>query len=288
MAVWGFSFVAIRIALDYVNPGQLVVLRFLPVLLIFGPVAFYRLKRNKTSLNLKDLLWLTILGLFAVIGYNISLNTGQTKIPASLAALVIALNPTSIAIFASLTLKEKVALRTWIGLIIGLVGISVVVLGREMPSDLRLITISGVLITMGAPLSYGIYTVGLRYYTPRIGAITSTAATMSLGSIPLLFMINRPLVETTIHAPPPLVWSVLFLAIVCTIIAFTFWAKVVSRIEASRAGIFNYLVPLVAAFGSRLILDEPIDLPLITGAAIVLFGVATASGYIIRNKKPNL
>ncbi len=278
--VWGFSFVAIRVGLDYVSPDQLIVLRFLPTLFFFIPLTIHRLNRHKNILKPRDYLVLLVLGAFAVIGYNLALNTGQTKIPASLAALVIALNPTSIAIFAIIALKEKPSIKTWFGLVLGLSGIMVVIFGRGMAPELRIQTIIGVIITLGAPLSWGIYSTGLRFYTPRLGSVLTTSITMSIGSIPLLFMINRPLIERIENPPLLLTVSVLFLAIGCTVFGFTGWAKVLGRIEAAKAGVFIYLVPIVAAFGSHILLHEPIDLPLVAGTLIVLTGVSVTTGHL--------
>ncbi len=284
--MWGFSFIAIKVGLRHVSPAQLVTLRFLPVLPIFLPIAVVTLTRlwnNPAFLHpWRDFSMLLLMGLVGTLGYNFALNTGQSLIPASLAALVIALNPTSIALVAALSLKEIPPLRTWIGLVIGLSGIAIVVLGRNSAPELRMSTLLGVLITLGAPLSWGIFTTGLRHYSQRLGAAQTTATSMTLGSLPLLFTINSDLVTEVTHSPIDLTVAFLFLAIGCTVYGFTLWAWVLKRLPAAKAGSFIYLVPIVAAFGAWWLVDEPVDLPLIGGTAIVLVGVATATGLLAR------
>ncbi len=294
--LWGFSFIANKVGLRYVSPAELVTLRFLPVLPIFGPIAVmtfvrrrkgYRDRKNAGekaySTPWRDFGMLLLLGLFGTLGYNFALNTGQTLIPASLAALVIALNPTSITLVAAASLKEFPPLRTWLGLVIGLLGISIVVIGRESAPELRWSMLLGVAITLGAPLCWGIFSTGLRHFAQRYGAAQTTATAMTLGAIPLLFTIDKELITTVMTSPRELMVAFLFLGLGCTVYGFTLWAWVLKQVPAAKAGMFIYLVPIVAAFGAWWLVDEPIDAPLIFGAAVVLIGVATATGVIGRS-----
>ena len=266
--------------MDSVGPEQLVVLRFVPTLIFFIPIIFLFSRRQLRELSWRDRGWLLVLGIFGVGVYNISLNTGQTYIPASLAALVIALNPASIAIFSAIVIKEKPPLRTWLGLAISFLGITVVLLARGEMGKIDWRMLIGVLITLGAPVSWGVFTTGLRHFSQRYGAFLPVALAMTYATLPLLFapLFDPSLITISLHANPSLIWSVLFLAIACTVYGFSGWALVLKRVEAAKAGSFIYLVPLVAAFGSRWILDEPLDLPLLFGALLVLAGVWTATG----------
>ncbi len=280
VGTWGFSFIAIEVALRAMSPGQLVLLRFLPTLVVFLPLALAGLKVESTRLTPADWARFMVVGLFGVAFYNIALNTGQTMIPASLAALVIALNPAAIALVAAFWLGERPPLRTWAGLLIALAGIAVVVLARHQPVESRRLTALGVLITLGAPVSWGVFSAGLRRYTPSMGALTPIALAMSLGTLPLLIFVRRDLVDTVTAAPPVVVGAVLFLTLACTLFGFTGWATVLKRMEAAKAGAFIYLVPLIAAVAGRFLLNEPLDAPLILGGIIVLAGVALATGRL--------
>jgi drug/metabolite transporter (DMT)-like permease len=283
--MWGFSFVAIEIALREATPQQLVSLRFLPTILIFGPVIVVKLIRDKKRIAWKDLGYLTFTGFFAVIVYNFSLNTGQTYLPASLASIVIALNPASIAIIASYWLKEKSSKATWLGLVIGLTGILVVILGRNGTPEIQLRNLIGVGITLFAPISWGIFTTGMRLESPKYGALFATTVAITIGSIPLLFTINRDLINVVSNASSELIISSLFLTLGCTVYGFVAWSIVLKRIEAAKVGALIYFVPIVATTGSIWLLKEKIDLPLILGGIVVLLGVSIATGRIRLPKK---
>ncbi len=284
--MWGFSFVAIEIALREATPQQLVSLRFLPTIPIFGPIILVKLIRDKKRIALKDLGWLTFTGFFAVIVYNFSLNTGQTYLPASLASIVIALNPASIAIVSSMWLKEKASKATWAGLAIGLAGILVVILGRNGTPEIQLRNLIGVAITLGAPLSWGIFTTGMRLESPKYGALFATTVATTIGSIPLLFTINNDLIRVVSNASTELVLSSLFLTLGCTVYGFVAWSIVLKRVAAAKVGSLIYFVPIVATSGSIWLLKERIDLPLILGGIVVLLGVSIATGRLrFQNKR---
>lgn len=275
VSVWGFSFVAIRIALNHLSPWELVGFRFVPALFGFLPLALYKSLPKLRALTVKEWGGLFLLGILGVEGYNLSLNTGQTMIPASLAALVIALNPASIAVFSAIFLRERPPIRTWVGLLVSLIGISIVILGRNHIGSVDWKQVLGVLITIGAPLSWGIYSTGIKSFSKKLGGALPVSVSMIMGSGLLLFtpLWNPEIIQTAGNLPVQAWAAVFFLSVACTIFGFTAWGVVLKRLPASRAGAFIYLVPLVAAFGSRWLLNEPLDLPLILGAAIVLTGV---------------
>ncbi|MBD3167071.1 EamA family transporter, partial [bacterium] len=263
------------------TPKQLVLFRFLPTIPFFLvlTVGFRRSSWSTLRTLPKMLPHMFLFGLFGVVFYNFALNTGQTKLPSSLAALVISLNPTAIAIVAALSLKELPRMRTWGGLFLGLIGIIIVVIGRTGTPELRHEYLVGVLITLGAPVSWGIYSTGLRRFAPQIGAVRATSLSMLTGTIPLLFLIDGKTVAL-LQSPARFHISYLFLGVVCTVFGFTGWAAVLKRLPAAQAGTFIYLVPLIAAIAGYTMLGEPLDVPLLLGGLLVLSGVALATGTL--------
>ena len=65
----------------------------------------------------------------------------------------------------------------------------------------------------------------------------------------------------------------LFLAIPCTVFAFSIWLGALERMDAGRVAGFVYLVPMFAVAFSHWLLDEPITPALLVGAAILVVGV---------------
>jgi drug/metabolite transporter (DMT)-like permease len=282
MLLWGFSFVAIEVALREVTPWQLVLLRYLPAAAVFSVMLIVKAVRGQIHLTKRMAMELLIAGLLMVSFYNLSLNTGLSMLPASLGALVIALNPAMIAIVAMIFLRERPRARTWYGLVIALAGLVFVVFARYGTPELRAQNLLGMVITLGAPLSIGLYTSVIRHSAPKLGAVGATVSAITAGSLPLVFWIGPDLFATVNGMSADLFWSVMFLSIGCTVYGFVMWGYVLKRLEAATAGMFIYFVPLIATFGSYLMLDEPLDFAILAGGTITVIGVAISTGLASR------
>ncbi|MCB1046331.1 MAG: DMT family transporter [Calditrichaeota bacterium] len=277
--LWGFSFAAIKISLDWLHPFALTAVRFLPAaLLLFALLGLGAWRRGRLVLPDRATCFrLFLLGLVGIPGYNLCLNSGQRLLPSSYAGLVIALNPAMIALFGSLWLKERLQGRTLAGLALSLAGLLVMVLGRDSNPALLRQHLLGTVIAMGAPLCWGIFSVGLRRYSAQHGSLTVLTIALGLGCLPLLLLWPPDLGLTLAQGGAPLWSSLAFLTIGCTVYGFSVWSSVLKSMPAARAGSFIYLVPLVAIFAGHSLLGEPLDASLALGGGIVLGGVWLAT-----------
>ncbi len=69
---------------------------------------------------------------------------------------------------------------------------------------------------------------------------------------------------------------VLYNALIPTILAFWFWAKILTRIPAAVAGQFVLLSPVAGILASAAFLAEPVTLPLLVSTAMILGGALIA------------
>jgi drug/metabolite transporter (DMT)-like permease len=240
--IWGNSFIAIKHAVQFLAPMELTILRFIPAALIFGVlllttrrVAFWQMVR-------RDWPGLVLLGLSGAVAYNLALNTGESRVPAGTASLIISLNPAFTFILSVLFLKERPTVKKAMGLAIAFLGLYVIV---RYATDQRI------------DFSY------LRY----------VFITMLAAVVPLMFFVRGDLIAKLPTLPLSAWLSVAFLSLVCTVFAFVIWFRALQSMEASRAASFVYLEPLFGVSFSKLFLNEPITLALLTGAALLISGV---------------
>lgn len=276
--VWGGSFAAIKQALRYLGPIELLLLRFVPAALAFGLLLILRQRQVVAGLLRAEWPSLCAMGLFGVVIYHLALNTGEQLIPAATASLVMALNPAFIFVLSALFLGERVTLVRTLGLCLAFVGLFIVV--RFAGGDqIDFQYLRGVLITLLAPLSWAAYTVISRPLVARhpplavTGMGTILGATAILGAVPFLGLGNPTLIQGLTVMPWDGWASVAFLAFLCTVGGVTVWVAALQQLDASRVGVFIYLVPLWAAVLSRLLLGEPLTLPLLIGAVVIVGGV---------------
>jgi len=273
--IWGNSFVAIKHAVQFLTPVELTILRFIPVALIFGVlllttrrVAFWQMVRG-------DWLGLVLLGLSGAVAYNLALNTGESRIPAGTASLIISLNPAFTFILSALFLKERPTIKKAMGLTIAFLGLYVIVryASGQSGQQIDFSYLRYVFITMLAPFCWAIYTILGKPLVARYSPLMVVGGAMIAAVVPLLFLVRGSLIAK-LPALPPSVWlSIAFLSLACTVFAFVIWFGALQRMEASRAASFVYLVPLFGVSFSKLLLDEPITLVLLIGAALLIGGV---------------
>ena len=270
--IWGNSFIAIKHAVQFLAPMELTILRFIPAALIFGVLllttrlaAFWQMVR-------RDWLDLILLGLSGAVAYNLVLNTGESRIPAGTASLIISLNPAFTFILSVLFLRERPTMKKAMGLAIAFLGLYVIVrYASNQHVDFSYLRY--VFITMLAPLCWAIYTILGKPLVARHPPLLVVGGAMMVAVIPLLFFVRGSLIAKLPTLPPSVWLSVAFLSLVCTVFAFVIWFKALQRMEASQAASFIYLEPLFGVSFSKLLLDEPITLALLIGAVLLVGGV---------------
>src|SRR5205823_15133101 len=111
-------------------------------------------------------------------------------------------------------------------------------------------------------------------YTP----VEITTYTLILGTTPLLF--SAPgFLSNVGSAPLPATLLLLYLGTVPIAVAYSTWAWVLARMDASRAASFLYLIPVIATLVGALTLRE-IPSPLaLAGGALVLAGVVVVTRF---------
>jgi len=271
--LWGGAFVAIKQALLYLSPLQLLVMRFLPASLAFAILLGWRHRSALGSMLRRDWLSLSAMGLFGVVVYHTALNTGEQLISAGTASLLMALNPAFIFLLSVFLRQERVTWTRALGLLLAFAGL-VVVVGFGGDGKIQLGMVRGVLITLIAPLAWSVYTLISRPLAARHPPLAVTGLGTMLGTLPILVTVNGSLAERLSTMPLDGWLSIAYVALAATVGGVSMWVMALERLEASRVGAFIYLVPLWAALLSRWLLAEPLTWSLGLGAALIILGVA--------------
>ncbi len=270
--IWGNSFVAIKHAVQFLAPMELTVLRFIPVALIFGVLLLTTRRVAFWQMVKRDWLGLVLLGLSGAVAYNLALNTGERRIPAGTASLIISLNPAFTFILSVVFLRERPTIKKALGLAIAFLGLYVIV-RYASHQQIDFSYLRYVFITMLAPLCWASYTILGKPMVARYPPLMVVGGAMMAAVVPLLFFVRSDLIAKLPTLPPSAWLSIAFLSLVCTVFAFVIWFRALQSMEASRAASFVYLEPLFGVSFSKLLLDEPITLALVIGAVLLIGGV---------------
>ena len=143
-------------------------------------------------------------------------------------------------------------------------------------SLIRLLDVSGTgeLLMLGAICSWAVYTlVGRRALTQLSPVAATTYAALwgllflAIGAVPQLGQIDWAQVGWKAYA------SVGYLGAFGTVIGFVWYYEGVKALGASRAAVFNNLVPVFGVTFAALLLGEPVLLSMVLGGAVAVAGV---------------
>jgi drug/metabolite transporter (DMT)-like permease len=276
-AVWGASYFFIKVAVDDIDPAPMMAFRTLVAGGILVGYVVWRLGRERAFGGLRAA-WrhcLVLGALNAAVPFWL-IAWGEQYIDSGLAAVVQA----SVPIFnALLVLKflphERLNGTRLAGLGIGIVGVAVVT-GINPGGDWW--TLAGTLAIVGSSLAYasaGVY--GQRAVSGTPGPVLA-AGSMLVGGLILLplalFQLpgNVPGWEATA--------SLVALTVAGTALAQLVLFRMLALYGSARLSLVTYLMPGFALLYGALLLDEAITAAMLVGLALILGGVALASGAV--------
>jgi drug/metabolite transporter (DMT)-like permease len=199
-------------------------------------------------------------------------------LPASISALLAALQPILTAALAPLLLHERIELKQWLGIALGFLGIIVVLspkLAGIAPGELAAVTIP-LAINIIAMLAV---TAGTFYQKRYIhsGDLRTVTILQYAGAIavtlPVAWLIEPMRLEINATTILIMLWSVFAISIG----AIALFLLLIRRGEVSRAAQLIYLIPPTAAVQAWLLFGEQLSPLQLAGMALTVIGVALAS-----------
>ena len=132
-AIWGGTFVAGKHVVAVMSPMMGSFSRYV-IAVVALLVAAFALEGGLPRLSRRQWIGTFILGLLGVFAYNLFFMASLERLPASRAALIIALNPVITITISSLVLKERLGARRWLGVAIALLGVWIVISRGDIAS----------------------------------------------------------------------------------------------------------------------------------------------------------
>ncbi len=276
-----------------IPPFMIAVIRYFLAVICF----FLILRFKEGTLNWKFAKehWkiLAIMGLLSVTIYQAGYLTGELLTSASDASIMIATNAVWVVILSSSFLKtERFAWRKMFGSLLAFTAVTIVV-GFSPNVNVENRILGDIMILLAA-LAYAIYTVISRFFLNKtrenaesyqpssIWIMTWISLFGFLITTPIALIINPEFIipATYLTIPPRVRIGISYLAFLSTIVAYTFYLEGVKRLNASRAAIFQALVPLFGVLFSALFLQEQFDVFVYPFALLLVI-----VGIILVNRK---
>ena len=262
--IWGSTYLAIRFALVGFPPFLMAGIRFL----IAGSLLFAFMRWRGAPLPTRSQ-WIgsALVGGLLLGGGNGGVTFAQQWVSSGLAAVWVATMPVWAALFAGLWGKWPSRIE-WVGLGLGFVG--VVILNFE--GNLRANPIGAIALTI-ATICWAFGSVWSRHLSLPKGPMSS-AAQMLAGSVLLipLGLLNGE--RITVMPSPPALLAVLYLIVFGSLIGFSSYAYLLTKVRPTLATSYAYVNPMVAVLLGVVFAGEQISAAGVVAMMIILGGVA--------------
>ena len=269
VALWGLSFVAIKVALREIPPFALAALRFVLAAL---PLAFVERPRMP---------WRYIAGYGFAIGvcqFGLLFLGMKLGMAAGLSSLVIQVQIFFTIGLAVAFLHDPLHREDLIGAVIATAG--VVVLGAHELRGGATSTLIGYLLVIAASLAWAVGNVvakaGARFHDDMFALVvwSSLVPPLPLAVLAYLFE-GGTQVWSAIAAASLLAWgSVLFLAWGATLFGFASWARLLHKYPTALVSPFALLIPVSGLASGAILLGEGLAPLQMAGVTLVLVGLA--------------
>lgn len=265
---WSLSFIWYKTALLYYSPVGIITFRLTlsAIILFLVGLALKQIQK----FHLKDLKLLLMMTLFEPFAYSLCEANGLTMVSSTLAAVIVATIPLFTPIGALLFLKEKISLQNGVGILLSVVGVTLVAyqVGGKTNG-----TFWGIFLMFCAVIAAIGYAIGLKKITQRYNSFSIVAYQNLLGAIlmiPIFLATNK--VEASMFSQEALT-PIIKLTIFASTIAFVLYAYSMKHLTIAKLNVFLNLIPVFTAIAAYYMQGDRFYLINLAGIGVTLLGL---------------
>jgi drug/metabolite transporter (DMT)-like permease len=270
--IWGSTWLFIKLGLADLPPLTFAGIRFVIACVILFFII--RLRHIRIPRVRRDWILLAVTGILS-FGFNYGLVFwGEQYITSGLAALLQATLPAFGLVFAHLHLPgERLSWTKIGGVVLGVFGVGVV-FSNQLAVSGKLAFAGCVALILSA--MFAAYSnVLVKRYGKHLDPAILAAGQMLFGLL-LLLGVGIPLEGNPLryHWTPIALLSLLYLAVVGSVIAFLLYYWLVLNMDVTKSMLIALVTPVVAVLLGMIVLDEQIGWRTLAGGAMIMAGIA--------------
>ncbi|WP_019614881.1 DMT family transporter [Psychromonas ossibalaenae] len=251
---WGFSWIAIKWQHGPVPMEVSIFYRFAIAACLMFIGGWYLKKLQKT--NRRQHLFFALQGLCLFCCNFIAFYSSTSYIASGLTAVVMATAPIFNAVHGKLFYKTPTSQNFWLGVAVGLTGISLLFAGDLLQTDWSVQVLIGLAYALAGTWCFSIGNmISIRNSRGSIQPFTATSYAMLYGCIALFSLITFKGLAFEISISPLYLGSLFYLAVPASVIGFTVYLVLVDRIGANSAAYLLVITPIVALLVSSVYED---------------------------------
>jgi drug/metabolite transporter (DMT)-like permease len=268
--IWAVNYTVAKFGTRTVPPLAYNAVRIVMAVVALLIIAWLGSHERPTRRDLGALLALGVLGHGL---YQICFIEGLARSRAGTVALMLAASPAFIAIVGRLFRIERVGPRGWTGIVLQLIGITLVAFGSVAHSTSGDSLLGSSLLVAGS-LFWAFFATLIKPYTERLSGINVGGYSQAGGALFVTAVGIPSIVATNWAAVPASVWAaIVYSGIGALVVGNLIWYYGVSRLGPTRVSMFSNLQPLVALGVAWIVLGEVPTIWQGLGAASIMTGL---------------
>ena len=195
------------------------------------------------------------------------------------------INPILVILMSFLILKEKITLRKGLGIVLGIIGASSLILNGGNINLSSHAQVGNLFVFINA-CSYGLYLVLVQPLMKKYQPITVMFYVFAFGLLLVFpFGITNLLEVNWNDIPANIYWEISFVVVCTTFIAYLFNSSALKELAPTTVSIYIYLQPILATLFAVLTESDSLDERKIFSSAIIFLGVYLVS---VRSNKQSM
>jgi drug/metabolite transporter (DMT)-like permease len=270
--LWGTSFPAIKIGLQYIDAYTFVFLRFLVASLTMLSVMLLT-KNFSFSFNKKRLI--LFLGLINGTAYLLQY-MGMAYTLASAASLYVNLSVVWVALLSPIALKERLGGKKVAGVMVSLLGVVLMTTNLDFAS-VGTVDIMGNFLVISAGILWAVFII---YNKPLVGESNNMIQSMTW----ILLFTMLPLLPTAAFSAEKFIYlpwnawlAIIYTAVLCWVVPYYFWLKGLKHISPVTSTVVLLTEIIVAVSISTIVLGEALMVVSGIGSIFIIIAILLVS-----------
>lgn len=264
-AIWGGSFIFMRMIAPVLGPILTASMRtFIAGIFL---ILIFKATHYKIQWKRDWKVFLTVGVVNSSIPFFMFAYAAQ-YIPASLSAIINSMTPMFGAVFSALFLIETMNFKKIAGLLLGVIGVSMVSSLTVINGETEVIL--SILACLCATLCYGISGVIIKLRAAHIESKAMTAGSQLFAGLALLPLSLKYPVQGTIDGK--MVVLILLFAVICNAFAYLLFYKLIHEVGPTKALTVTFVIPVFGIVWGYLLLGESISAMTLIGGSVILLG----------------
>ena len=275
IVLWAINFSVVKNVISGdLRPIAFTALRFTLASIGLLPLLLHRSATDQ-PLTRREVLKIGGLGLLGNSLYQVMFIIGIDNTSPTNSALILASSPIFVAVIGALFKLEKLSAPAYFGIALSFVGIGLVVFGNAPAAiEVGKSNLAGDVLSLGAALAWGAYTVFASPLVQRHSSIRVTALSISIGTLPLVLIATPTFLITDWSKVGLNSWAgVAYSGLLAIALGYVIWNRSVQQLGSTRTAAYSNLNPILTAVAAFFLRGDPLTIFHAIGAAVILTGI---------------